>query len=249
MEPVKFEDTVREQLEQRTLQPSKNAWSKLESQLDQKEEKKTNWYAIAAGFIGVVIIASVYVNQKATPSATKNELVEQEVSNTPDAKNAEKVLPVMKETTEVAVEEDASEEIIPSEAIQQITALTPASTKEAVAQQRVKKENKISPIEAVAVSEAEEKVTNKVNEVVAKLQQLQNNNTAVSAAEVDALLAKAQRELRADRLLHPATHKVDATALLNEVEWKADRSFKDKVFLALGEEFQKIRTAVVERNN
>ncbi len=89
----------------------------------------------------------------------------------------------------------------------------------------------------------------KVAEVVAQVKALQESNRIVSAEEVDMLLATAQKELQTARILDENTQKVDATALLQEVEFSLERSFRDKVFDALGNGFEKIRTAVAERNN
>ena len=63
------------------------------------------------------------------------------------------------------------------------------------------------------------------------------------------LLAKAQREIELQRILNNSNYKIDAAALLSDVESELERSFRDKVFDALGEGYQKIRTAVAERNN
>ena len=89
----------------------------------------------------------------------------------------------------------------------------------------------------------------KVEEVVAKLREIQQTNKDITVEEVDALLANAQREIKNQRILFEATQKVDAAALLLDVELELERSFRDKVFDVLGDGFQKIRTAVTERNN
>ena len=89
----------------------------------------------------------------------------------------------------------------------------------------------------------------KIDEVVAKVKQMQGESTAISAEEIETLLVKAQREILNQRLLNQATTKIDPASLLEDVETELERSFRDKVFDALGEGFNKIRTAVVERNN
>ena len=88
----------------------------------------------------------------------------------------------------------------------------------------------------------------KVNEVVAQVQLLQQRNNNVSNAQIEALLEEAQQEIKQQRLFREGTFKVDATALLQEVEFELERNFREKVFDALGKGFEKIRTAVAERN-
>ena len=64
---------------------------------------------------------------------------------------------------------------------------------------------------------------------------------------MEEMLNTARRDLQTQRILK--SPKVDATALLQDVEWELEKSFRDKVFDALGEGFRKIRTAVIERND
>ena len=89
----------------------------------------------------------------------------------------------------------------------------------------------------------------KVDQVVAAVQGLQKDKGEVSPEEIDKLFQKAQREIQNRRILEGQTYKVDATALLEDVEWELERTFRDKVFDALGDGFSKVRTAVAERNN
>jgi len=90
-------------------------------------------------------------------------------------------------------------------------------------------------------------INSKVVEVVAQVQALQKSDNTVSAEEINSLLLKAQDEIHSREILN--TKKVDATALLNMVESELETNFRDKVFEALGDGYEKVRTAVVERNN
>ena len=92
-------------------------------------------------------------------------------------------------------------------------------------------------------------VESKVNEVVAEVENRVKTNSLVTPEEVDALLIEAQREISNQRILNSQTKKVDAAALLEDIEFELERSFRDKVFDALGDGYNKIRTAVAERNN
>ena len=68
MAPIKIEDNIREKMQERELQPSKDAWAKLETRLGEEKKSGLNrktWYAIAAGFIGILILASVFFNNDA----------------------------------------------------------------------------------------------------------------------------------------------------------------------------------------
>ena len=90
-------------------------------------------------------------------------------------------------------------------------------------------------------------INSKVEEVVAQVKALQESENAVSAEEINSLLLKAQSEIHSREIIN--NKKVDATALLNMVESELETNFRDKVFEALGDGYEKVRTAVVERNN
>src|SRR5690606_35721698 len=90
-------------------------------------------------------------------------------------------------------------------------------------------------------------VEDKVDEVVASIKTMQKNNSEVTAEEVEILLLNARRNIEANRMRQ--TPQLDAVSLLEEVEWELDKSFRDRVFDALGDGFQKLRVAIAERND
>ena len=73
-------------------------------------------------------------------------------------------------------------------------------------------------------------------------------NAEITDAEIDSLLRAAQQELFTDKILN-SEGKVDAMALLTEVEEELDDSFRDQIFEALKQGYLKVRTAVADRNN
>ena len=91
MAPIKFEEQLKDKLEERNLQPSSESWAKLSERLD-AEEKKTKfpwfwWMGIAAA---VIITLTVFM-QTLGPKNTEQSLpqvVEQEVKD--DFNNTEK---------------------------------------------------------------------------------------------------------------------------------------------------------------
>ena len=84
--------------------------------------------------------------------------------------------------------------------------------------------------------------------MVAQVELLENNNISISNTEIDSLLRKAQDEILTDKIFNQEG-KVDALALLNEVEGELDISFREQIFESLKTGFLKVRTAVADRNN
>ena len=265
MTPIKFEENIREKLQERELEPSADAWNKLNAKLDSNLNKKSKvvnvyWYSIAASIVGILIIASVFLNENKSKDSNEQLVVKENVSEKENIKqdsedSFKQVTPQEIEKEQIASEEKIKENILSKVNIQNSkykTSITkqPVNNQEEAIAVKINKgeeiEKKLIP-EKVQFSKEELLLNTKVDEVVAKVQELKNNNTTITEKEIDALMANAQREIKTERIL--SGYKVDAAALLNDVEMELERSFRDKVFEALGDGFQIIRTAVVERNN
>ncbi|WP_027393103.1 hypothetical protein [Aquimarina latercula] len=148
MAPLKFEDSIREKLEQRSIRPSHGSWDKLEDKLDnqlgQKKIKKYWWVGIAASFVGLLIVTTFLIrsNNKIKPSnpqfvnvteedfnqdmlkdAVVEEIIESEqVSNIIENKQETK-----KEVTEIVVADLNKEETKRTEKHENVKKETPKS--------------------------------------------------------------------------------------------------------------------------
>jgi hypothetical protein len=261
MAPIKFEENIREKLQERELTPSKDAWAKLSVQLDtQAPQKKSNtfiWFAVAASFAGILLVTTLFFNKE----KVNTQLVEETPIEVLDTKNeiqneGEIDSEIASEEKTIKVSNEKIEELdIPKNEIakteKKSTSIKKANTNPL---NNIQKEKK----EVIALNEnknekeptSEERFINKkVNEVVVAVQEIQKNNNNVTPDEIDALLAKAQRDISNNRILQANNQKVDAAALLMDVESELERNFRDRVFDALGEGFNKVRSAVAERNN
>ncbi|MAP54693.1 hypothetical protein [Altibacter sp.] len=258
MAPIKFEENIREKLQERELSPSKDAWSKLEAQLDAQEPKKrttTVWFAVAAAVVTLLVVGALVYN----PFLKEHNaiVVEENPSEERSAEPTEFAQPNENVVVEIASETSTSEEreaeeVSVTESIPRVNKNTRPERRtissEAVAQVSKDLKKEATTAEAVAVEQKSFEDA-KAEEVIHELKKLKESNIEISIEEVDALLAKAQREIQTRRILTESTQKVDAAALLLDVELELERSFRDKVFDALGDGFEKIRTAVTERNN
>lgn len=246
MEPDKFEKHIKNQLHKREINPSDNAWDKISGQLQKTEPIKSKrffWYGVAAAFIGILIISSLYFNisdesidsgiqivetpnepefiPKTEAVVIKQNAIEEKItiSDKPNIKDAKKP------SVQVETESDLNTEI--------------AST--------VGFSSKIIKADAVP-KETEQLVNAKIGEIVAQVNLSENSNLPVSSIEVDSFLRQAQQEILTDKIFNQEG-KVDALALLNEVEGELDKSFREQIFESLKTGFLKVRTAIADRNN
>ncbi len=230
MEHDSLYTTVREKLENRKIVPSDNAWNALQAKLDagnMPKKRKVFPYWIAASIV-ILLVSGVYLSNLNTENTNTPVVEATKENNIP-----EKQEPFHKESI-IVVQENTEKE-------------TPAVKKERrpVTQKAVVAHHTPEDTEKKARSFEDQKV----DEVVAQIQKLQQEK-AVTEAEIDALLAAAQKAIRSKhKLTTTTTGKIDAMALLEGVEEELDQSFKERVFEALKENFFKVTTAVAERNN
>ena len=246
MVPDKFEKHIKNQLGKREISPSDNAWDKISGQLEKRESPKSKrflWYSVAAACIGILIISTLYLNTSDESIDSGIQLVE-----TP---NEPVVIP---KTEDVLIEQKAVEEKI---------AISDKPNIKDAKKPRVQVETDLNNNSSIAstgsVSDkaikadvvpngAEQLINAKIAKIVAQVNLLENSNLPVSSLEVDSLLRQAQQEILTDKIFNQEG-KVDAMALLDEVEGELDKSFREQIFESLKTGFLKVRTAVADRNN
>ncbi|AWG20233.1 hypothetical protein FFWV33_01170 [Flavobacterium faecale] len=83
MEVNKFDKNIKERIEARMIVPSTDAWEKLEAMLPvaQKPKRRLTWWYVAASFVGVALVSSVFFNQIAPIEVAVGDsiVVEQDV--------------------------------------------------------------------------------------------------------------------------------------------------------------------------
>ena len=84
--------------------------------------------------------------------------------------------------------------------------------------------------------------------MLATVLNLESESNQVTDVEVDSLLRAAQFDILKEKVFQD-NGKVDAMALLVEVEDEIDQSFREKIFKKLKDGLFKARTAIANRNN
>ncbi len=261
MAPIKFEEKLKDKLENRTLTPSTDAWSTLSDKLD-KENKKSNnakfwWLGIAASIVGVVLITTQFYKDNAdakdlpvvvvdtqTILQSETETTNKSIDVIP---NSESKTEIIKDTqTNVATSTSDAKTIEAKKTIKKASVITqPEISKEIIASNnsaKSKEENQ-TMIEALSQEEL------KIMEVVDAIKQLKTDKYSVSDREIDSLLKQAQREILKQRIFDESLKTVSAEALLQDVEVELEQSFRDKVYEALKSSYNSVKTAVAERRN
>ena len=246
MESNKFDNSIKDKLEARSLQPSNNAWAKLSERLEKEDKKQNNkafwWLGIAASLVGLLFVAfQFFYTEEVKPVIVdspriiqKNENIQVAVDEVKVSKGVEKEIQINEKIEKLPLEHDSTIQMNEN----------PVVTKD---KDLIKKEEVLQPVKV-----AQESLTfeaQKIQDVVVKVQLLKDNNQEVSDAVIDALLLEAQQEIRLKQLYNETTGVVDANLLLQEVENDLDQSFRGKVFEAIKASYNSVKTAVAQRND
>lgn len=254
MAPIKFEENIKEKLEGRLIKPRSESWSKLSSRLELEPRTKNTkafwWLSIAASVIGVLFVTKHFVGANTNQEPTHNVVINPQIK-TIESENKE-------------VNKDAVKELITEvDNIATTHVLEDYKTNKTV-KKKTKVENYIAEANEEAVVLLKKETVNeelaiaprvltfeetKIQEIAAQINVLDETETVITDELIEALLEKAQREIILDRLNNDTTGVVNARLLLESVEQDLDASFRDRVFEALKSNYNKVKTAVAQRND
>jgi molecular chaperone DnaK (HSP70) len=257
-----FDNNIKNKLENRTIKPTEEAWNKLSEQLDIIDRNKSNtkiwWLGIAASIVGVlffflrntenslenntpiVVETQQEVKTKntddASPSIDKNNVVKELEKSQPVVSTKSEKTPEIKETKSQPIQSS----IVPEDKdtnIDQVVA-------------DVAQEPKLESEESIQIEPNNMSFEDqKIQEVVAQIKDLQNQDKDITEEEIDQLLLLAENQIKQKRLSDQSTNTIDANSLLQDVEQELDRSFRDKVLETLKSSYESVKLAVIERND
>jgi len=272
---MKLEDNMKDRLEERRIVPTAAAWDRISSKLENEKGKKTStivlWSAIAASFVGGALITLFVLNNEAPLENSRFvEIPQEEIIKSEERVNPQTTDDIIKDTrnievTQVDKMEQSSTSASKESETPTVNKLQKRNTQMAIAENKSNTSMSNKNKELIVEDKTQEAtVTENVKSkniqkslmpkdvIDTKIKQMitQVDLNAVTDAEVDSLLKNAQREIISASIFNEQSNKVDANALLLDVEAEIDpETFKDKVFGILKEGFYTARDAVADRNN
>ncbi|WP_250434827.1 MSCRAMM family adhesin SdrC [Hanstruepera flava] len=261
MAPVKFEEHIKDKLEQRAIKPSETAWNKLADRLDTNDQKLSHakfwWIGIAASIVIVLVVSNIFFNNNEVSNGT----------NTIKVVNSNETGSEVKEqlnSSETVTTEEVSDSEMEKTTIEKKNQIQPnfIQQEQKVAAVKVKNQpkNTISKnlkIDRIAFNKVNDrkKEINKLNiENPEKTNTIASTNSIAEKtenidSEIDNLLAKAQKDVYTKTVDSKEELKISPQGLLEEVEFDLDQSFRDKVFQKIKTSYKKVSTAVAHRND
>lgn len=234
MEPNNIENQIREKLNSREIQPSAQAWDRLDAMLTVAEEKKTKrsffsfkYIGIAASVLVFVTLGLFYFNQKNTTIETQNTVVETE-NGSKETPNSKFQIPNIenKQNNEVAV---SNEKMTTHNPKLETRNSQPTS-------------NEVS----IITQNQEEAIVNQ--EIVSPKQEVKTIKKT-SMVDVDELLASVEKDRKKETKVSKSNINIDAKSLLSEVDTELDMTFRQRVLNTVNKNYKSVKEAVANRNH
>ncbi len=232
MERNKMEADFREKLNKREILPSSHAWDRLDAMLTVAEDKKPKsnytWLFIAAGFIGLLLVATLFFKNSQSQEGVENEVV---IENNK----------VEETTTDTQINQPLTPQVAPETQLALETE-TPIKVKE-----RISNKGQIATqVNANQNQIAENKTSS--NATLAITNNVLNNDAAVAVQDVqiDKLLDNAASN---DKVFLKQTIKVDANALLSQVDGELDTSFRERALQIVTKNYKSVKVVLSTRND
>ena len=225
MKPNKIDNQIREKLSAREVQPSAQAWDRLDAMLAVSEEKKPKkgygWFFVAASTILFFGLGFFLFNSNETKEINNSNPIVTTINEVMDSTEANKI-------NQISVEKEQS--VLVQNEVN--FSKTQKNKKSKETNELIKPENDL-----------EEKITPN--------SQLQTPNSYkyVSPENLLAEVETGEKVITSDKKIRPkAKMKVDANSLLTNVEKELDENHRETTLDKLNRKFKDAKSALANRN-
>ena len=219
MEPSKLETQIKNQLNDREINPSAMAWDRLDTMLTiaEKPKKHFPWLLVVASFIGFVFVATIIFRTNVTSPSANEQIPDKVVVNNNVTTNSNLINP--KITTK-------NEQLITKNVQPSTYNLQPTTTKKVSAINQ----NQI----AIINEKSNQKNELKINEII--IQEVNSNQSTENT------LPENLKPIINSKI------SVDANKLLSQVDNEMKSEYRETVFQKISRKYQTAKTAFTERN-
>lgn len=250
MEPNKIEKQFREKLNTREIQPSAQAWDRLDAMLSVTEEKKTKRpfgflsrsFGIAASILVFVTLGLFLFNQNSTRIETPNAVVETEIKTD---SNQTKINNNQSPVIEAVVKSKA---VVSSDKKPTNNKNQGVSIKN---QEKINQKTTINQNQIIKDKQIEYLITEDV--ALKELPKIQKTNPVTlenkKQIKSDEALVADLNNTTMQSTNSKSTIKVDAKSLLSQVDGEVEQTFREKVFTKVNKNYKEVKVALANRNN
>ena len=225
MKPNKIDNQIREKLNAREIQPSAQAWDRLDAMLTVSEEKKPKkgygWFFVAASTILFFGLGFFLFNSNETKEINNSNPIVTTINEVMDSTEANKI-------NQISVEKEQ-----------------PVLVQNEVNYSKTQKNKKSKETNELIKPE------NDLEEKITPNSQLQTPNSYkyVSPENLLAEVQTGEKVITSDKKISPkAKMKVDANSLLTNVEKELDENHRETTLDKLNRKFKDAKSALANRN-
>ena len=225
MKPNKIDNQIREKLNAREIQPSAQAWDRLDAMLAVSEEKKPKkgygWFFVAASTILFFGLGFFLFNSNETKEINNSNPIVTTINEVMDSTEANKI-------NQISVEKEQ-----------------PVLVQNEVNYSKTQKNKKSKETNELIKPE------NDLEEKITPNSQLQTPNSYkyVSPENLLAEVQTGEKVITSDKKISPkAKMKVDANSLLTNVEKELDENHRETTLDKLNRKFKDAKSALANRN-
>ena len=225
MKPNKIDNQIREKLNAREVQPSAQAWDRLDAMLAVSEEKKPKkgygWFFVAASTILFFGLGFFLFNSNETKEINNSNPIVTTINEVMDSTEANKI-------NQISVEKEQ-----------------PVLVQNEVNYSKTQKNKKSKETNELIKPE------NDLEEKITPNSQLQTPNSYkyVSPENLLAEVQTGEKVITSDKKISPkAKMKVDANSLLTNVEKELDENHRETTLDKLNRKFKDAKSALANRN-
>lgn len=240
----KLENQIKEKLNSREIQPSAQAWDRLDAMLSVAEEKKTKrsfgWLFIAAGILVFVSAGMFFFTQNSSEVKNDNNVVETEIKKDSIQKENNIQSPIIEKKQENQVAE--STEIQKSNNQNNNNSAVSIINQKSNQKQSNPLINKDKQIEFQNSSDVALKNLPKIvdtKEIIVSRPKTSTMSDEDLLASLDNVGKKSNAKSKV---------KVDARNLLSQVDGELDQTFREKVIGKIAKNYQEVKVALANRN-
>lgn len=249
MEPNKVENQIREKLNAREIQPSSQAWDRLDAMLTVAEEKKRKrpflWLYIAASILGFATLGLFLFSQKNSLIHIQNNVVNTEIKKD-TVQN-----PTNNIQTEATIRTQQNQVVVITNNKPTTNNEQPATNNQGVSINNQKTANNQQlPNSSINHDKPTEYLLNSDVAVkeIPKIETEKEINSSDTKKLDDFLLANLDNAAK-QSVNKKSVVKVDAKSLLYQVDGELELTFREKVINKASKNYKEIKVALANRNN
>jgi hypothetical protein len=251
MEPNKLENQIREKLHSREIQPSAQAWNRLDAMLSVAEEKRTRRpfvilsrnFGIAASIAVLLTVGMLFFTQNGTKIQPKNDVVTSETKDTIQKKGNEISIPRVENNQEVVSNQPSTDNRQPTTNKQRVSI---SNQKSAIKNQQLSNQNQIIKDKAIEFQNSSDVALKDLPKIEKRKEIIIESNK--SAITDDDLLAGIDTAAK-QTIKKQKTVKVDAKNLLYQVDGELELTFREKVINKVTKNYKEVKVVLTNRNN